>query len=95
MVDGDHRHRRVEAVVVEGQVLGARLDDRRRAGAALGDHPREGSTAVTSRLGRLVGAGPGADVEHGARVAERRLDAGRDPRVGAAHLRRSRCPVRS
>jgi len=34
---------------------------------------------------RLMGAGPGADVEHGPGVAESGVDPRRDPRVGAAH----------
>ena len=41
-----------------------------------------GSTASTHLSCGLVGPCPGADVENGARVAERGVNAGRDPRIG-------------
>ncbi len=37
-------------------------------------------------VGRLIGAGAGADVEDGAGIAEGSFDAGRDPGIGLAYL---------
>ena len=84
VVDGDHRHGRVDGVVIERQGLGAGDDRRGRAARTLGTHRRAGLDGENPSAGRLVGAGARPHVEHGPRVAERALDGGGDPRVGAA-----------
>jgi hypothetical protein len=76
VVDRQARHCGVDRVVVEGQRFGASGDHRRRTGRALGPHDGARLDREHPAIGRLVGAGAGADVEDRARIAER----GRDPR---------------
>ena len=86
VVDGDERHRGVEAVVLEGEVFGPGLDGRGGAGGPLLDHHLGGLDGSHLALGGLVGTGAGADVEDAAGVAEGHFDAGGDPWVRAPHL---------
>ncbi len=85
-VDGDERHRRVEAVVFEREVFGAGLDGRGGPRGTLLDHHLRGLDRGDLAVARLVGAGAGADVEDAAGVAEGRFDPRRDPRIGSPHL---------
>jgi hypothetical protein len=86
VVNADDRHRRVEAVICEGQRFGARLHDLCRALGALIDHLLRGLDRHDPPFGRLVGAGAGADVENALGVAERSFDPCRDPGIGSANL---------
>jgi hypothetical protein len=82
MVGGEDGEHRVEGAVGEGQGLGHTSDDRRRARASLGDHHCRGFDGHHRYVGRLVGAGTGADVEDAGRVTEGIGD-GRGPgRIG-------------
>ena len=82
-----HRHHGIERAVLERQLLRPALDDRSGAGGTLRDHHRAGLECHHLAVGRLVVAGAGAHVQHGAGVAERVPDGGGDPRVGVARVR--------
>jgi hypothetical protein len=86
VVYGKHCHRRVEAVVAERQVFGARLDRRSRTRRSLGNHLCRGLDRSHLAVCWLIRAGSSADVDDRARVTERRVDAGGDPWVGATDL---------
>jgi hypothetical protein len=85
MVVGEHRHRGIEAAVLEGQLLDDRPHHRGRALGALGDHHLGRLHGHHVQVPRLVRSGAGAHVQDGARVTERGADARRDPRILAAH----------
>ena len=68
----------------KGSCFGTCLHGRSRFGGSLGDHLRRGLDRGHVAGGRLVGAGPGTDVDDRPRVAERRLDPRRDPSGRAA-----------
>ena len=57
-----------------GSALGRRVDRRGQRGGRCARIAAEGSTATDVAVGRFVGARTRADVEHGPRVAERRVD---------------------
>jgi hypothetical protein len=78
------RHRRVEAPVRKGQVLGRRLHRRRGHRRPLTAHDSRRLDCRHPPSRRLVGAGSGPDVQDGLGRAQCRLDAGGNPRLGAA-----------
>ena len=86
VVERDDRHRRVERVVREGQLLGGCLDRRSGVGRPLLDHDRRRLDGDDLAIPRLVGARAGTDVHDAARVAEGSVDRLGQPRVGAANL---------
>ena len=83
MVDGDHRHRRVEASSSKGNSSARAWTTGAAPGRPLLDHHPRGLDGGDLKALGLVGAGAGADVDDALGVAERRLDAGGDPRVAA------------
>ena len=86
LVDGHARHRRVEAVVVERQGLGGRVDRRNPVGGTLGPHRRRRLDCGHIAVAGLVRSGAGTDVQHGGRVAERSPHDRLDARVGLADV---------
>ena len=95
VVVAEHRHRGVEGSVGERQRLGASPGSRGAAsGRALGDHHLRRLDGDHLAVARLVRAGPGADVDHGARVAQRGVDRrprGADPHDARGCSRRRSC----
>ena len=83
VVDRHARHRRVDGVVVQRQRLGTRRDRRRGAGGALGAHRRARLDGQHPAIARLVGAGPGADVQRP--CARRRAPRGCARRYAGRH----------
>ena len=80
-MEREHRHRRVDAVVAQRQIVRARADRRRALRRALGGHDVARLDRDDVAVARLVGARARADVHDAARVAERRLEPPGDPRV--------------
>ncbi len=78
---------RRRTLVVEWQRLGPRLDRRRCVRGSLSAHRGARLGRQYPAIQRLIGAAPCADVQNRARIAERRMDAGVDARVGSAVLR--------
>jgi hypothetical protein len=85
VVDREDRQGGLEGVVVEGERVGGGIDRRGQGRIAAGAHLGRGLDRDDVAVGRLVGAGPGADVEDRARVAERGDQLRGDPGVGAPH----------
>src|SRR5699024_5528651 len=84
LMDAEGGHRGIEVAVGEGELLGGRIHGAGQMLRALGAHRGRGLDGGDLAALRLVGAGAGTDVEHGAGLAERIGDHGRDPRVRAA-----------
>ena len=80
VVQGQDRHRRVDAAIVQRQALGAR-SDRGPARGPLGGHDRRGLDREHRAIRGLVGARARADVDHAARRSEGRVDARAQPRI--------------
>ena len=86
-MDRQERHRGIEAVVLEGEIVGRGLDRRSRRGIALADH-FEGRLDRSHRsIGRFVGASSCADVEDRLGIRKRLLDRFRDVEIGLTKLR--------
>ena len=86
VVDRQHAHRRIDALVAERQRLGDAFHGRARPRRPLGDHHRRGLDRDDVAVGRLVGPGAGADVDDAAGVAERGPDRRLDAWVGTAEV---------
>src|SRR5262245_23086992 len=86
-MNGQDRHGGVETLVIEGKIVGAGLNCFGRPGAALPYHLARRLDRGHGSIGRLVGTGARADVQHGARRSERALDGARYPPVRLAKLR--------
>jgi hypothetical protein len=85
VVDGHHRHRGVEGPLREGELLRRSPDlDRPRV---LVEHDLCGVDGGDVRVFRLVGAGPGTDVDHRAGLAQRLLDERGKPGAGSRTCR--------
>lgn len=82
-MDRQARHRGIEGIVVKRQRLRAPGDRRRGISRPLSPHDGARLDRENPAIGRLVGAGAGADVEHGARIPERGFDPRGDPLVCA------------
>jgi hypothetical protein len=81
LVDGDHRHRGVEAVVVERQALGRRVERGSKMKGSLCSHRRGRLDGHHVAIERLVGAGARTHVDDRPRVAEGGVNQRRDPRI--------------
>ena len=78
----EHRHRRIEAAVLERQLLGNRPDDRHGALGPLGDHDLGRLDRDHVQILRLIRPRARANVDHRARISEGRTNPRRDPRIG-------------
>ena len=83
LVDRDRGHRRVEAVVVEREPLGRRVDRGGQVPRALCAHRGRGLDRGDVAVRGLVRAGARADVDDAPRVAERGVHVRGDARIGA------------
>ena len=82
MVQGEDRHGRVEGAVREGEVF-RRASDAVRAGM-LAQHDGAGIDGHNGAVAGLVAPRSGTDVDDAARVAQRGVDPGGDPRIWPA-----------
>ena len=69
MVDCQNRHRRIERIVIKGQMLGNTLYQPCRRGRALRNHFSRRLNGCDLPALWLVRSGPGADIDDGLRVA--------------------------
>lgn len=87
MVDREDDERGVELVVLEGERVGGGVDRARQRRVAPRPHLGGGLDRGHLAVARLVGAGPGADVQHRAGAAEGGDELRPDPRIGAPDVR--------
>ena len=84
VMDGEHGERGGEGAVAKWQMGRRSLDHGRAASPALQNHAEGGLDRHHGTVGRFVGTGSRADIEHGVRVAEGARDRGGEARVGTA-----------
>jgi hypothetical protein len=84
MVDGHHGHGGVEGPVREREVLRSSTDLVRSR--VLVEHDLGGIHGGDVHVIGLIGAGPGTDIDHRARLAQRLPDQRGKSRVGHPHL---------
>ncbi len=82
VVHGGDRHRGVEGLVLERQLLRGGVHARRRTRGPLTPHHRRRLDRDHVAIGRFIGAGAGPDVQHRPGVAECVPDLRGDPRLG-------------
>ena len=92
-MNGHRRHRRVKRPITEGQVLGHGVDGRSQMGGPLRPHRGGRLHGRDLEVRRFVGSGAGADVQNGARAAQRGTNQGRDARIAPASLRVAATPL--